>query len=184
MAHFSCLLFYVLLSADGFRRKTDGFAAQYSKRHFCCIFVLTVGYCLLHRPYMYFQYYRYPFHFHTVTISAVYLALAVCAALVKFWMLMDGGLPWRGLIRSFRCLAFPLCICCLPCRAPGIWPFCNSGCGDSGGFLFRKGISASGKTAAFPAGNGADGTFRYHKFSGDVYCPENASRCGGGYQSS
>lgn len=47
-------------------------------------FVLTVGYCLLHRPYMYFQYYRYPFHFHTVTISAVYLALAVCAALVKF----------------------------------------------------------------------------------------------------
>lgn len=47
-------------------------------------FVLTVGYCLLHRPYMYFQYYRYPFHFHTVTISAVYLALTVCAALVKF----------------------------------------------------------------------------------------------------
>ena len=47
-------------------------------------FVLTVGYCLLHRPYMYFRYYRYPFHFHTVTISAVYLALVVCAALVKF----------------------------------------------------------------------------------------------------
>ncbi len=47
-------------------------------------FILTVGYCLLHRPYMYFRYYRYPFHFHTVTISAVYLALVVCAALVKF----------------------------------------------------------------------------------------------------
>lgn len=47
-------------------------------------FVLTAGYCLLHRPYMYFRYYRYPFHFHTVTISAVYLALVVCAALVKF----------------------------------------------------------------------------------------------------
>lgn len=47
-------------------------------------FVLTVGYCLLHRPYMYFRYYRYPFHFHTVTISAVYLALVVCAALIKF----------------------------------------------------------------------------------------------------
>lgn len=47
-------------------------------------FVLTMGYCLLHRPYMYFRYYRYPFHFHTVTISAVYLALVVCAALVKF----------------------------------------------------------------------------------------------------
>ena len=45
--------------------------------------VMTV-YCLLHRPYMYFVYYRYPFIFHTVTISAVYLALVVCAALVKF----------------------------------------------------------------------------------------------------
>lgn len=46
-------------------------------------FMATVGYCLLHRPYMYFRYYRYPFHFHTVTISAVYLALVFCAALVK-----------------------------------------------------------------------------------------------------
>lgn len=41
-------------------------------------------FCLLHRPYMFFQYYRYPFIFHTVTMSAVYLALVVCAALVKF----------------------------------------------------------------------------------------------------
>lgn len=46
-------------------------------------FLATVGFCLLHRPYMYFRYYRYPFHFHTVTISAVYLALVFCAALVK-----------------------------------------------------------------------------------------------------
>lgn len=43
-----------------------------------------VVYCLLHRPYMFFRYYRYPFIFHTVTISAVYLAMVVCAALVKF----------------------------------------------------------------------------------------------------
>lgn len=47
-------------------------------------FVIMVGFCLLHRPYMYFRYYRYPFHFHTVTISAVYLSLVFCAALVKF----------------------------------------------------------------------------------------------------
>lgn len=47
-------------------------------------FGVMVVYCLLHRPYMYFQYYRYPFIFHTVTISAVYLALVVCAAMVKF----------------------------------------------------------------------------------------------------
>lgn len=47
-------------------------------------FGAMVVYCLLHRPYMFFQYYRYPFIFHTVTISAVYLAMVVCAALVKF----------------------------------------------------------------------------------------------------
>lgn len=47
-------------------------------------FGAMVVYCLLHRPYMFFIYYRYPFIFHTVTISAVYLALVVCAALVKF----------------------------------------------------------------------------------------------------
>lgn len=47
-------------------------------------FMIMVGFCLLHRPYMYFRYYRYPFHFHTVTISAVYLALVFSAALVKF----------------------------------------------------------------------------------------------------
>lgn len=46
-------------------------------------FMITVGFCLLHRPYMYFRYYRYPFHFHTVTISAVYLALVFSAALIK-----------------------------------------------------------------------------------------------------
>ena len=47
-------------------------------------FSAMVIYCLFHRPYMFFQYYRYPFIFHTVTMSAVYLALVVCAALVKF----------------------------------------------------------------------------------------------------
>lgn len=47
-------------------------------------FGAMVVYCLLHRPYMFFRYYRYPFIFHTVTISAVYLAMVVCAALVKF----------------------------------------------------------------------------------------------------
>ncbi len=47
-------------------------------------FGATAIYCLLHRPYMFFQYYRYPFIFHTVTVTGVYLALVVCAALVKF----------------------------------------------------------------------------------------------------
>lgn len=47
-------------------------------------FGVMVVYCLLYRPYMFFQYYRYPFIFHTVTMSAVYLALVVGAAFVKF----------------------------------------------------------------------------------------------------
>lgn len=47
-------------------------------------FGVMVLYCLLHRPYMFFIYYRYPFIFHTVTMTAVYLSLVVCAALVKF----------------------------------------------------------------------------------------------------
>ena len=46
--------------------------------------VMTL-YCLLHRPYMFFIYSRYPFIFHTVTMTGVYLALVVCAALVRFW---------------------------------------------------------------------------------------------------
>lgn len=50
-------------------------------------FLVSAGYCLLHRPFMFYQYYRYPFTFHTVTICAVYLSLVVCAALVK---LLDG----------------------------------------------------------------------------------------------
>ena len=47
-------------------------------------FGAMVIYCLLHRPYMFFIYSRYPFIFHTVTISGGYLALVVTAALVKF----------------------------------------------------------------------------------------------------
>lgn len=47
-------------------------------------FMVMMVYCFLHRPYMFYQYYRYPFIFHTVTIAAVYLALVVTAALVKF----------------------------------------------------------------------------------------------------
>ena len=47
-------------------------------------FTAMVVYCLLHRPYMFFIYSRYPFIFHTVTVTGVYLALVVTAALVKF----------------------------------------------------------------------------------------------------
>ncbi len=45
-------------------------------------FMVMTGYCLLHRPYLY-RVARFPFAFHTATVSAEYLSLAVCAAFVK-----------------------------------------------------------------------------------------------------
>lgn len=41
-------------------------------------------YCLWHRPHEAYEYARYPFVFHTVTITACYLSLVVAVALVKF----------------------------------------------------------------------------------------------------
>lgn len=73
-------LFYLNMAA------WDGKAALL--RNICNGILLHFGamviYCLLHRPYMFYRYYRYPFIFHTVTMTGVYLALVVCAALVKF----------------------------------------------------------------------------------------------------
>lgn len=46
-------------------------------------FMVLTGYCLLHRPYLIFIQSRYSFVFHTVTVTAEYLSLVVCAALVK-----------------------------------------------------------------------------------------------------
>ena len=46
-------------------------------------FLVMTGYCLLHRPYQFYNQTRYSFIFHTVTVSAEYLSLVICAALVK-----------------------------------------------------------------------------------------------------
>lgn len=40
---------------------------------------------LLHRPYHYFMYIRYPMTFHTSTTTAVYLTVVLCAALSKYF---------------------------------------------------------------------------------------------------
>lgn len=45
-------------------------------------FILATGYALLHRPYLTFRTARYPHIFHTVTITAVYLTMVECAAIV------------------------------------------------------------------------------------------------------
>lgn len=46
-------------------------------------FLVMTGYCLMHRPYLFFRQARYPFIFHTVTVTAEYLSLVVCAAFVR-----------------------------------------------------------------------------------------------------
>lgn len=46
-------------------------------------FLVMTGYCLLHRPYQFYNQTRYSFIFHTVTVAAEYLSLVICAALVK-----------------------------------------------------------------------------------------------------
>lgn len=48
-------------------------------------FLVMTGYCLLHRPYLFFRMARYPFIFHTVTVTAEYLSMVVCAAIVKLF---------------------------------------------------------------------------------------------------
>lgn len=45
-------------------------------------FILATGYALLHRPYLTFRTARYPHIFHTVTITAAYLTMVECAAVV------------------------------------------------------------------------------------------------------
>lgn len=47
-------------------------------------FVLLTGYCLIHRPYHYYRYNRYPMYFHTVTVTGMYLILVISAAFAKF----------------------------------------------------------------------------------------------------
>lgn len=45
-------------------------------------FMAATGYCLLHRPYVTYRNARYTHIFHTVTITASYLTIVVCAAMV------------------------------------------------------------------------------------------------------
>lgn len=49
-------------------------------------FLVSVGYCLLHRPYVTYRYARYPFIFHTVTTTATYLTTVECAVVVLLLM--------------------------------------------------------------------------------------------------
>ena len=49
-------------------------------------FLISMGYALLHRPYLTYRYARYPFVFHTVTTTATYLTTVECAVIVLLLM--------------------------------------------------------------------------------------------------
>ncbi len=46
-------------------------------------FVCSVLFCFVRRPFLAWIYPRYPFIFHTVTVTAVYMAFIMCAAFIK-----------------------------------------------------------------------------------------------------
>lgn len=48
-------------------------------------FAAVLVQALLHRPYHYFMYIRYPLTFHTSTTTAIYLTTVLCAALSKYF---------------------------------------------------------------------------------------------------
>ena len=58
-------------------------------------FAGCVIFCLMHRPYSSVIFVRYPFVFHTVTITAEYMALVMCAVLVRLFSKYNS-------VRNFR----------------------------------------------------------------------------------
>jgi len=48
-------------------------------------FYMMVWYSLRHRPYYYYVYYRYNMGYHTVTVTAYYLAMIICAAWMRLY---------------------------------------------------------------------------------------------------
>lgn len=49
-------------------------------------FAYMVYYCLMHRPYLRFRHNRFGMGFHTVTMTGYYLALVLCAIMVKLFV--------------------------------------------------------------------------------------------------
>lgn len=61
-------------------------------------FLGTTFYCLLHRPFMSFQYTRYPHIFHTVTVTATYLSLIMAVAIIKLFYKYNKEQNWKACI--------------------------------------------------------------------------------------
>ncbi len=65
-------------------------------------FVLILILCLLHRPYEYYQFNRYPMWFHTVASTGMYLALVEAVALVRLYVRMrETGSVWKGCVKEW-----------------------------------------------------------------------------------
>ncbi|SCY13556.1 hypothetical protein SAMN02910292_00988 [Lachnospiraceae bacterium XBB2008] len=67
-------------------------------------FAGCVIFCLMHRPYSAYTYVRFPLVFHTVTITAEYMALIMCAALVKLFEKYNRTREWKRCIGEM-CIA-------------------------------------------------------------------------------
>ena len=74
------LMMYRLLIGE----ETDSFS-----KDLCAGIILTfymmVWYSLRHRPYYYYVYYRYNMGFHTVTVTAYYVSMVLCAAWMRLY---------------------------------------------------------------------------------------------------
>lgn len=58
-------------------------------------FIYTVGYCLMHRPYLRFRHNRYGMNYHTVTMTGYYLALVLCAIVVRLFVQYRKTKRWQ-----------------------------------------------------------------------------------------
>ena len=58
-------------------------------------FIYMVNYCLLHRPYLRFRHNRYGMAYHTVTMTGYYLALVLCAVVVRLFVRYGKTKRWQ-----------------------------------------------------------------------------------------
>ncbi len=58
-------------------------------------FITMVVYCLLHRPYLRHKFHRYGMYYHTVTMTGYYLALVLCAILVRVFLIYLRKRRWK-----------------------------------------------------------------------------------------
>lgn len=76
-----CAVFYLRFGAWKRRRVFSDNLANGILLSFAAVVIQS----LLHRPYHYFMYIRYPMTFHTSTTTAIYLTVVLCAALAKYF---------------------------------------------------------------------------------------------------